>query len=83
MEMLFFTMKDCVPCLKMKEFINDLPIKVTTIDAEEDSALAEKYGIQSVPVLVFLNKETERGRLIGGKNKRAVERFIMENSSGL
>jgi thioredoxin-like negative regulator of GroEL len=81
MEALLFTLSGCKPCQAMKLFIDKLPIKVKVIDAEVEQKLAEDYGITQVPVFVLEKKGAEVARLVGGKNKDTVEKFLVEHGA--
>ena len=79
---LFFTAKWCPQCKMMKpmveEFIKEgYDIKI--MDADADIALAETYGIMSIPIFIC---ENEHGinTLDGLKTKEEVLKFIKNNT---
>ena len=59
-EILLFTTKTCPNCPGAKRQLTAAGIEYKVIDAEEQSALSQKYGIKSVPTLV-VNGQTING----------------------
>lgn len=51
-EVLLFTTKTCPNCPNAKRQLQNAGVPYTLVDAEEQPALAQKYGIKSVPTLV-------------------------------
>ncbi len=51
-EVLLFTTKTCPNCPNAKRQLQNAGVAYTLVDAEEQPALARKYGIKSVPTLV-------------------------------
>lgn len=54
-ELLLFTTKTCPNCKMAKMLLNNAHIAYEPIDAEEDRALTEKYGIKKAPTLLVPN----------------------------
>ena len=54
-QILLFTAKNCPNCKLAKNFLNEVGIKYRDIDAEEDVALAEKYGVELAPTMVVVS----------------------------
>jgi len=56
------SIKGCVPCLKLDDVIEELESKypgkyiIEKIDGIEEESLARKYGVESYPTLVFVDK---------------------------
>lgn len=69
----------CGPCQAMapilEEFTkeNEGKVKVGKVDVDQNSQLAEKYGVMSIPTLVAFKNGIEIGRKIGvvGKDELA------------
>ena len=51
-DIMLFTTKSCPNCPNAKRQLNNAGIIYKLVDAEEQTALSEKYGIKSVPTLV-------------------------------
>ena len=51
-DIMLFTTKTCPNCPNAKRQLNNAGIIYKIVDAEEQTALTEKYGIKSVPTLV-------------------------------
>ncbi len=65
-EILLFTTKTCPNCPNAKRQLQAANIEYTLVDAEDQAALSEKYGIKSVPTLVVNgNVITGVGPIIG------------------
>lgn len=54
-QVLLFTAKNCPNCKLAKNFLNEVGIKYRDIDAEENVALAEKYGVELAPTMVVVS----------------------------
>jgi len=62
----------CPPCKEMKPVVEALEkeyegkIEIKSIDTDQNKELAQKFNIQAIPTLVFLDaKGTELGRIVG------------------
>lgn len=55
--LLKFSRPSCVPCQMVGNYLNDKGIEVEEINVYEDADMANKFNIQSVPVLILLNGE--------------------------
>ena len=53
-EVLLFTTKTCPNCAVAKRMLAEAEIGYKTVDAEENAALAEQYGVMQAPTLVVL-----------------------------
>lgn len=77
---LYFTAPWCKPCVvfgPVMEKLNDV-VNVEKIDLESNLALANKYGVMSVPTVVFFDNETEKARFVGARPEQWVRDFIKE-----
>lgn len=54
-QILLFTAKNCPNCKLAKNFLNEVGIKYRDVDAEENVALAEKYGVELAPTMVVVS----------------------------
>lgn len=72
-----FTASWCGPCKSLETNLKTagitLPIEV--VDIDENSELAQEYGIRSVPTLVMLDENTEVKRLIGSKTVNQLQEW--------
>lgn len=65
----------CAPCKMMLPILNDVAassgddFKVAKVDVDKNQALAQKYGIRSIPTLIAFKNGEEVTRFVGVKNK--------------
>lgn len=70
-----FYSDSCIPCKRLSPVLADIEdelgdkIKLVKININFDAALAEKYGIMSVPTLLFIKDGEEKSRLTGAVKK--------------
>ena len=71
MEVLRFTASWCQPCKALAQQLEELGLdkEVTVVDIDEQSELAIKHGVRSVPTLVALDNGKEMKRMVGVKAK--------------
>lgn len=71
MEVLRFTASWCQPCKALAQQLQELDLdkEVTVVDIDEQSDLAIKYGVRSVPTLVAVDNGKEVKRMVGVKAK--------------
>ena len=63
-EVLKFSATWCGPCRVLAQTLKDVP-GITNIDVDKDNETPAKYGIRSVPTLVFLKDGKEVHRQSG------------------
>ena len=64
----------CGPCKMIAPIIHDIAnestdVTVGKVDIDESLALAEKYGVASVPTLIIFKNGQEQERLVGFTSK--------------
>jgi thioredoxin 1 len=65
----------CAPCKKLSPILDELAGPLTNqvsflkVDVDRSAPLAERYGVQGVPTLVFLRNGKEVGRQVGLTSK--------------
>lgn len=75
----------CGPCLRMKPVIEQLKeeykgkIIIKEINVDNESELAIKYEVKSIPNLIFTDEGKEISRLVGGKQKSEIQKMINDN----
>lgn len=78
-----FTADWCGPCKRLAPYVAEVEKTLKTtlvtidIDTDEGKELAEKYGITSIPVVIFLEKGIEIARHVGGND---VELCVLSES---
>lgn len=72
----------CGPCRMMAPVVDaiakekDGEIKVCKVNIDENQALAEKYGVMSIPTFVIIKNGSETGRTIGVQSKEEIMKLI-------
>jgi thioredoxin 1 len=81
-EVLKFGASWCGPCRVMEPTIKKLEekynvegsdIKITDIDVDSDKREAVKYGVRSVPTIIFLKDDDVKERLVGVRTENEIE----------
>jgi thioredoxin len=69
----------CPPCKQLKPTIEALEkeyegkIEITSIDVDQDKSLSEKFKVEAIPTLVFLDaKGNELSRIVGLASKDTI-----------
>jgi len=69
----------CMPCRVIAPIINELALEydgtvtVAKVDVDNESALAARYDIKSIPTVIMFNDGLEFKRLVGVQPKEAYE----------
>ena len=75
----------CGPCKMMAPILNDLSESFAGqfdfygVDTDENSALAQQFGIMSIPTLIIFKNGSAVAKRVGGSSKADVEAWIREN----
>lgn len=86
-QVLDFYAEWCGPCRAMSPAIEALMtehnvegsnVEIKKVNVDKEQALAEEYGIRSIPVLVFLKDGEEFARTVGAQPKDKITAKINE-----
>ncbi len=72
----------CPPCKVLGPIIEELDkefqgkIKITKLNIDENLELAQKYGVMSVPTLIFFKNGKKVNRVIGLVSKEEIKKEI-------
>lgn len=68
----------CGPCRMMEPVLEELAEKhnVLKVDIDAFSDLTVKYGVMSVPTLIFFENGVEKNRSVGYKSLEEIEEFM-------
>lgn len=72
----------CAPCRTMSRVIEDFDrahpeVVFGKVNIDESPSLAERYGVKSIPTLVFLNNGEVEKHNVGVMTMRALEEEIL------
>lgn len=73
---------NCGPCKMMAPIVEELEkelsgkVEFVKINVDEDIAIAQKYGVLSIPTYLVLKDDKEVGRTVGGRSKEAFKTWI-------
>ena len=76
-EVLKFSATWCGPCRVLANTLKDVE-GITPIDIEKDQETARKYGIRSVPTMVFLKDGKEIHRISGSMPLETYKQILNE-----
>lgn len=72
----------CAPCKMLSPVIDKISeqyegkIKVGKVDIDENMGLAQKYGVQSIPTLLFFKNGKVAQSLLGVQTQESIENII-------
>ena len=78
-ELIKFSASWCQPCKMLAgnfKYVDLKEVELKEVDIEENSQLAQQYGIRSVPTMVLLEDGKEVGRKTGVLMADQIEEFI-------
>ena len=78
-QLLKFSASWCQPCKQLSgvfKYVDLKDVELKEADIEEQSELAQQYGIRSVPTMVLLEDGKEVGRKSGVLMADQIEEFI-------
>jgi thioredoxin 1 len=77
-----FWNEGCVPCKQLSRVLTELApglptgVRIATVDAAENPALAQRFNVRSVPTLVFLKDGAEVERRTGVDRKQVIKKIV-------
>ncbi|HEY3175901.1 MAG TPA: thioredoxin [Candidatus Polarisedimenticolia bacterium] len=79
-----FSAEWCAPCKKLAPVVADLAreyvgrLKVGHLDIEQSPSTAARFGVMSVPTLIFFKGGKASEQLIGAVSRQSLERVILK-----
>ena len=76
MKIIKFQTQSCAPCKMLSPILESISkefgVEVETINVENDPLMGRKYGVRSVPTLVFEHAGQRTATIIGMTNRKAI-----------
>lgn len=75
----------CAPCKMIAPHLEELAkeyagkMKIGKIDIDANSKVASRYGVMSIPTIIFLKNGKIMGQLVGAVSRHDLKRKIEEN----
>ena len=74
----------CGPCRMLAPVLEEIAKertdrKIVAVNVDDESELAEEYGIASIPCLVLFQNGAEAQRIVGFRPKEEIEALLGEN----
>ena len=72
----------CAPCRMMMPIVEEMAekydgkVKVGKVNTDEQEALAEKFGVMSIPCFFFIKNGEVVGSAVGGMGKETLDKKI-------
>ncbi len=68
----------CGPCKMLAPVLEKLKENVLKVNVDEHEDLAQKFGVMSIPTIVFFKDGEEKNKVIGFRTKEDIEKLIGE-----
>lgn len=75
----------CGPCKMMGPLVDDIAeelkgkVKVCKVNVDEESNLAQQYGIMSIPAFLIFKNGKKIVDTVGGRSKDDLKQFVLNN----
>ncbi len=66
----------CGPCKMLAPILEEIPENVLKINVDEHEDLAQKFGVMSIPTVVFFKNGEEKNKIIGFRSKSEILELI-------
>lgn len=76
-----FTGEWCPPCRALQPTLEAIArdradLVVLSVDVDSEQAVAERYGVRSLPTLIAFRQGKPAGQLVGNQPRRAIEKLL-------
>ncbi len=67
----------CGPCKMISPILETITeVEVLKVNVDEFGELSQKFGVMSIPTLIYFENGTEKNKAIGFKNKEEILKMI-------
>ena len=63
----------CGPCRQLAPVLEEMDVPVVKLDVDENSNLAQTYGVMSLPTLELFEEGEELDRIVGATDKKSIQ----------
>ena len=76
----------CGPCRMMGPIVDEVAeelkgkVKVGKVNVDEQSGLAQEYGISSIPTFLVFKGGKKVAEIVGGRSKEDLKKFALDNA---
>ncbi len=79
----------CAPCRMMAPVVEQVAeqyagsVQVGKLDVDQNSLIAQRYGIKGIPTLILFKNGKEEERVVGATSKEALARMLDKHVAAL
>jgi len=75
-----FTAAWCKPCTALKQNLEraELLTPIEVYDIDENTEIANEYGIRNLPTMILMDENTEVSRMVGVKTPKQLKEWAGE-----
>ncbi len=83
-----FTADWCPPCKRLKPIMAEIAaergeaLNICALNIDDNQGVAARYGVTSVPTVIFFKGGEEKTRMVGLRPKQAIEAEIEQHLAG-
>jgi thioredoxin 1 len=68
----------CRPCKALEPILDELPIEVARVNVDEESGIASRYDVLSIPTVILFSAGEARGSVVGIRPRAYFEQWLAE-----
>jgi thioredoxin 1 len=68
----------CRPCKALEPILEELPIEVARVNVDEESGIASRFDVLSIPTVILFEGGNARGAVVGVRPRAHFEQWLAE-----
>jgi thioredoxin 1 len=68
----------CRPCKALEPILEDLPVEVARVNVDEETGIASRYDVLSIPTVILFAGGEPRGSVVGVRPRAHFDRWLAE-----